>query len=181
MNMNRMKGFFRGRVGGLTLCVLEILVGVLLLIDPVGFTSGIIIGAGVLMELGGVVCVIRYFTSKPESGAAAQLLFKGLTLLMAGALCMTQYMWFLTAFPLLTVLYAGWMLVLAAMKLQHMADMLRLKTGRWYMPAIAAGMAIVLAAIILVNPFSAVNAVWTFVGVSLITEAVVELVGAILK
>ena len=100
---------------------------------------------------------------------------------MTGVLCMTQYMWFLTAFPLLTVLYADWMLVLAAMKLQHMTDMLRMKIGRWYMPAIAAGVAIVLAVIILWNPFGAVNAVWTFVGVSLIAEAVVELVGAILK
>ncbi|MBQ7849126.1 MAG: DUF308 domain-containing protein [Clostridia bacterium] len=181
MNMNRMKSFFRGRVGGLTLCVLEILVGVLLLIDPVGFTSGIIIGAGVLMALGGAVCMIRYFTVKPDAGAASQLLFKGLTLLMAGVLCMTQYMWFLTAFPLLTVLYAGWMLVLAAMKLQHMTDMLRIKTGRWYMPAIAAGVAVVLAVIILWNPFGAVNAVWSFAGVSLIAEAVVELVGTILK
>ena len=181
MNMNGMKRFFRGRVGGLTLCVLEILVGILLLINPVGFTSGIIIGAGALMALGGAICMIRYFMATPEDGAKAQLLFKGLLLLMTGVLCMTQYMWFLTAFPLLTVLYADWMLVLAAMKLQHMTDMLRMKIGRWYMPAIAAGVAIVLAVIILWNPFGAVNAVWTFVGVSLIAEAVVELVGAILK
>lgn len=179
--MNRMKRLFGGRVGGLTLCVLEIIVGILLLINPVGFTSGIIIGAGALMALGGAINMIRYFTTAPEDGAKAQLLFKGLLLLMAGVLCMTQYMWFLTAFPLLTVLYAGWMLVLAAMKLQHMADMLRMKNGRWYMPALAAGVAIVLAAIILWNPFGAVNAVWTFVGVSLIAEAVVELVGAILR
>lgn len=179
--MNGMKRFFRGRVGGLTLCVLEILVGILLLINPVGFTSGIIIGAGVLMVLGGVICVIRYFTVQPEIGVMSQLLFKGLTLLMTGVLCMTQYKWILTAFPLLTVLYAGWMLVLAAMKLQAMTDMLRLKAGRWYMPAIAASVAIVLAVIILINPFGAVNAVWTFVGISLIAEAVVELVAAILR
>lgn len=179
--MDMVKKMLGGRTGGLVLCVLEIIVGVLLLINPVGFTSGIIIGAGWVMAALGAGCVIRYFVTNPVDAAKAQLLFRGLTLGMAGALCITQYGWFLTAFPLLTVLYAGWMLVLAAMKLQQMADMLRQKTGRWYMPAIAAGLAVVLAVIILVNPFGAANAVWMFVGISLIAEAVVELVGAILK
>lgn len=179
--MNKVKAMFSGRIGGLALCILEILVGVLLLINPTGFTSGIIIGAGWVMAVLGAVSIIRYFMAEPEAAMKAQLLFRGLTLGMAGALCVTQYGWFLTAFPLLTVLYAGWMLVLAAMKLQQMADMLRLKAGRWYMPAIAAGLAIVLAVIILINPFGAAQAVWTFVGISLIAEAVVELVGAILK
>lgn len=179
--METMKRFFKGRIGGFALCVLEILVGVLLLINPVGFTSGIIIGAGALMVMGGGLCVIRYFTSKPEAAAQAQLLFKGVVLLMAGVLCMTQYGWFLTAFPLLTVLYAGWMLVLAAMKLQQMADMRRMKAGRWYMPGIAAVLAVVLAAVILINPFGAMGAVWTFVAISLIAEAAVELVGALIR
>ena len=181
IDMNRIRGFLKGRTGGLALCVLEIVVGILLLINPVGFTSGIIIGAGAVMALSGVVSGIRYFTVQPENGVASQLLFKGLLLLMAGVLCMTQYTWFLTAFPLLTVIYAGWMLVMAAMKLQHMTDMLRLKRGRWYMPAISAGVAVVLATVILLNPFGAVGAVWTFVGISLIAEAAVELIGAILR
>lgn len=176
-----MRAFFRGRTGGLALCVAEIIVGVLLLIDPQGFTSGIIIGGGWVLALLGVASVVRYFTLRPEEAAAARLLARGLTLLMAGVVCITRYRWFLTAFPLLTVLYAIWMLVLAAMKLQQMADMLRLKTGRWYMPAISAALAVLLAVVILWNPFGAVNAIWVFVGISLIAEAAVELVGACLR
>lgn len=179
--MDMIRTFFRGRIGGFVLCGLEILVGVLLLINPVSFTSGIIIGAGWLMAIIGVVNVIRYFLMNPEAGAQAQLLFHGLVLGMAGALCITQYRWFLTAFPLLTVLYAGWMLVLAAMKVQQMTDMLRIRMGRWYMPAIAAGLAVILAVIILWNPFGAANAIWTFVGVSLIVQALVELVAALIR
>lgn len=179
--MEKMTRFFQGRIGGMVLCVLEIVVGVLLLINPTGFTSGIIIGAGAVLALSGLVSVIRYFTVKPENGMQGQLLFKGLVLVMAGVTCMTQVDWFLTAFPLLTVIYAAWMLVMAARKVQHMADMLRLKAGRWYVPAISAALEAALAAIILINPFGAVNAVWTFVGISLIAEAVVEMVGTILK
>ena len=179
--MQKIKKLFTGRTGSLMLCVLELIVGVLLLINPVRFTSSIIIGAGVLMALGGVVAVLRYFTARPEAAAQGQMLFKGVVMLLGGVLAMTQYQWFLTAFPLLTVLYAGWMLILAAMKLQQMMDMLRLKTGRWYIPGIAAALAAVLAAIILINPFGAVNAGWIFVAVSLIAEALVELAGAFLK
>ena len=167
---------FQGRSGSILTCILEIVVGVLLLINPVGFTSGIIIGAGVLLCLGGVLSIVRYFMMKPDIAAQKQLLFKGLTALMAGAVCIARYDWFLSAFPLLTVLYAAAMLVLAAARLQKMADMRRMNLPRWYMPGIAAALAAVLAAIILINPFGAVAAVWTFVAISLIAEAIVEII-----
>ena len=43
------------------------------------------------------------------------------------------------------------------------------------------GIITVLAVVILMNPFGAASAVWIFVGVSLIAEAVVELVGTIFR
>ncbi len=170
------KGIFHGKSGSIITCILEIVVGVLLLINPVGFTSGIIIGAGVLLCLGGLLSIVRYFMMKPEIAAQKQLLFKGLLAILGGAVCITKYDWFLSAFPLLTVLYAIAMLILAAGKLQKMADMKRLGLPRWYMPGISAAMAAVLSAIILLNPFGAVAAVWTFVAISLIAEAIVEIV-----
>lgn len=176
-----MKTFLRGKTGSIVTCILEIIVGILLFIDPLGFTSGIIVGAGVVMVLGGLISAVRYFMSKPDIAAQKQLLFKGIMLVLAGAVCITKVDWFLTAFPLLTVLYAGWMLVLAAMKVQQMADMKRLNAPRWYMPGIAALLAAVLATIILINPFGAVSAVWMFVAISLIAEAAVELAGIAMK
>lgn len=173
MNLKR---FFRTKSGSIGACILEIAVGVLLLINPVGFTSAIIIGAGIIMVLAGLVNVIRYFTAAPELAAQQQLLFKGLLLAMGGMACIIKHDWFLTAFPLLTVLYAIAMLLLAASRLQKMADMRRLHLSTWYMPGIAAALAALMAIIILVNPFGAVTAVWTFVAISLIAQAVVEIV-----
>ena len=170
------KKVFQGKAGSILLCIVEIVVGVLLLIDPVGFTSGIIMGAGVLMCLSGVLSIVRYFMSKPELAAQGQLLFKGLLSLMGGTVCITKYDWFIGAFPLLTVLYAVGMLILAAAKLQKMADMKRMNLSRWYLPGIAALMVAVLGAVILINPFGAAAAVWTFVAISLIAEAIVEII-----
>lgn len=176
-----MKQVFKGKWGALIVCALEIIVGVLLLIDPVRFTTGIIFGAGVILMLGGAYSILRYFLSKPEIAAQRQLLFRGLLGIMAGLVCVTQYEWFLTAFPLLTVLYAGWMLVLAAGKIQQMADQKRGGVNRWYMPGISAAAATVLAVIILINPFGAVNAIWVFAGISLIAEAAIDLAAVILR
>ncbi len=170
------KGIFHGKSGSIITCVLEIVVGVLLMIDPVGFTSGIIVGCGVLLCLTGVLSVVRYFMMRPELAAQKQLLFKGILLVMAGAVCITKHDWFIGAFPLLTVLYAIAMLILAAAKLQKMADMKRLRSPHWYMPGISALMAAVLGAVILINPFGAVAAVWTFAAISLIAEAIVEII-----
>lgn len=170
------RNVFHGKYGSIVLCILEIVVGVLLLINPVGFTSGIIIGAGVLMVLGGLTSIVRYFMIKPEVAAQKQLLFKGILAILGGAACILKYEWFIGAFPLLTVLYAIAMLILAAAKVQRMADLRRAKAFRWYMPGISAALAAVLATVILINPFGAVAAVWTFVAISLIAEAIVEIV-----
>lgn len=173
MNIKR---FFRSKCGNIGACVLEIAVGVLLLINPVGFTSAIIIGAGIVMVLTGLVNILRYFITAPELAAQQQLLFKGLLLCMGGVACIVKHDWFLTAFPLLTVVYAIAMLLLAASRLQKMADMRRLHLSTWYMPGVAAALAAAMAIIILINPFGAVNVVWTFVAISLIAQAVVEIV-----
>ena len=173
MNVKRI---FQGKFGGMITSILEIVVGVLLLINPVGFTSGIIIGAGVLLCLGGLLSIVRYFMMKPEVAAQKQLLFKGLLAILGGAVCITKYDWFIGAFPLLTVLYAIAMLILAAGKLQKMADMKRMALPRWYMPGISSALCAGLATIILINPFGAVTAVWNFVALSLIVEAIVEIV-----
>ena len=170
------KSIFHGKSGSIVTCILEIVVGVLLLINPIGFTSGIIMGAGVLLALAGIVSIIRYFMLSPDVAAQKQLLFKGLVAVLGGVVCIVKYEWFLSAFPLLTVIYAIAMLLLAAAKLQKMADMRRLGLPRWYMPGVAAALAATLAAIILINPFGAVAAVWTFVAISLIAEAIVEII-----
>lgn len=172
----RIKTVFQGKAGSLMTCIMEIVVGVLLMINPIGFTSGIIVGSGVLLCMGGLLSIVRYFMMNPEMAAQKQLLFKGVLSIMGGAACIAKYDWFLGAFPLLTVLYAIAMLILAASRLQKMADMRRMGMAHWYMPGIAAGLAAILAAVILVNPFGAVAAVWTFVAIALIAEAIVEII-----
>ena len=71
-------------LGGLTSALIELVIGVLLLINPTGFTTGIIVGLGVLLALWGAMSTAQYFMAKPEEAAREQGLAKGLVLLMAG-------------------------------------------------------------------------------------------------
>ena len=53
----------------LLMSIVEIVIGILLLINPVGFTSGIIVAFGIVMMLMGVGQIIKYFATEAEEAA----------------------------------------------------------------------------------------------------------------
>ena len=175
-----MKKFLTSKIGNILLCIAEIIVGVLLLVNPDAVTSAFIIGAGAVMILTGIVFCTLYFVGEAEKMVIKQLLFKGLLLIILGVLCVTQYGVLLAALPFVTWVYAIAMLILAAYKVQCTVDILRLSGIRWYFPAISAALAVVLALFILLNPNTAMNIVWGFTGVSLSLEPGLEIATIIL-
>ena len=163
-------------IGSLLLCLFELLVGVLLLVNPVGFTSGIIIALGILLLLLGLVLVVRYFRAEAVEAASNQLLAKGLTALVAGGFCVVKSHWFVITFPLLTILYGVFLLLTGLGRIQWTVDILRLKEGRWYLAAISAVLSILCAVVILSSPFTSTAVLWMFTGISLIVEAVFDVI-----
>ena len=160
----------------LVLCIAELIIGILLLISPVGFTRGIIIALGIPLALQGIGSIAQYIREKPQAASESNLLSKGLLMACAGLFCMFRSGWFITVFPVLTVLYGVMTLVTAFGKLQWAADMLRLKHRYWFFALISAVLSLVLAILILSNPFSSTAALWMFIGISMIVEAVVDVV-----
>ncbi len=158
----------------------EILVGILLLINPVGFTSGIIISFGVMLIFIGIISIIKYFRTNVETAAKGQSLLIGLTTLLAGLFCTFKSHWFVATFPLLTILYGVAILVAGLGKVQWAVDMLRLKKKKWFLPAISAALSIICAAVILMNPFTSTAVLWTFTGVTLIIESVFDIISMFL-
>lgn len=154
----------------------EALIGILLLLDPVGFASAIIIALGVALLAAGLIAVTGYFRTNPVEAALSRTLAKGLAMLLAGAFCVLQPSWFIATFPLLTILYGVIILLAGLSKAQWAIDALRLKTGRWFLPAISAAVSIACAFVILANPFASTLVLWMFTGISLIVEAVLDMV-----
>ncbi len=162
------------------LCVIEIVIGALLLIEPVRFTSTILLLGGILSIVLGVLSVIRYFQTDAITAAKGQLLLKGLALLSLGYLLAFEHQWIMAAFPVITVLYGVFLFADGLFKVQWTVDTLRLKKGKWFLPAIGAAASVICAIVIVKNPFSSTAVLWIFIGAALIAEAVVDILSLFL-
>lgn len=165
----------RENFNGMVICFFELVIGILLLINPIGFTTGIIMTGGGLLVLSGLVNCIRYFRAEVREAARGQYLTKGLVAVIAGVFCIYNTEWFLVTFSALTVIYGVVVLLASVEKIQLCLDMLRLKKRKWYLAAISAVISLVCAVLILKNPFSSSAIIWIIAGVSLILEAFFDL------
>ncbi len=165
----------------LIFCVCEFIVGILIFINPQSFTSAIITALGIVLTVIGVLCVMNYFKMDPETGAMSTGLAKGLILICAGIFCIANPRWIVSAFTIAAVVYGVVMLVSGLMKLQWMVDIIRLKGRDWLVPALGAVSSIILACVILINPFASTAVMWAFVGASMIVEAVIDGIAAFVK
>lgn len=168
-------------MNGILLCIFELVVGVLLLIDPIGFTTGIIIAAGIVLVVVGLISCVKYFRADIKTAVKGQLLTKGLLALLFGTFCILNSEWFLATFSVLTALYGVAVLLSGIEKIQLCIDALRQKRDKWYFAAISAAVSMVCAVIILRNPFTSTAALWIFIGVSLVVEAVFDVATLILN
>lgn len=162
-------------MGKLILLLFEAAVGVVLLINPIGFATVFVTVVGVLLAAVGLVFILQYFRSDPLEAQKSQGLMKGCCALLVGLFCALNTQWFIDAFPLLTVIHGIVILFTGIIRAQWAVDMLRLKLKRWYIAAGGAAVSIVLAIIIFVNPFGVTKAIWTFIGITFLVDALADL------
>lgn len=167
------------KISSILLSLCEAIIGVLLLVNPVGFTVGILIFLGIVFVILGITSVVQYFRTPAEIAAAKQGLTRGCLEILAGLFCILNNGWFITVFPILTVLYGIGTLVAGIAKVQWTIDKIRLKLKRWFWTAISAIVTIACAVVILCNPFSSTAVLWIFIAVILIVEAVIDIISAI--
>lgn len=163
-------------LSNMIVCVFELCVGILLLVDPFGFMVGIIAAAGVVLIIIGLIYMIKYFATEPLEAAFGQFLFKGLLSMLVGIFCMSRAQWFITTFPILTIIYALAILAAGIGKIQWTVDMIRMKRVGWNLSAISAVLSVACAIIILANPFDSTEVLWRFTAVVLILEAVFDII-----
>jgi len=167
---------YHNKWSGVGISLLELLVGILLLVDPVAFTGGIIVALGAVLMVAGVVNVIRYFRTEPVEAAISKSLAKGLMELLGGAFCAFRSQWFLATFPVLTLIYGVVILVAGLNKLQWMMDSIRVKRRGWLLVALSAVISLVCGVMIIMNPFGSTSVIWIVIAVSLIVEALIDIV-----
>lgn len=167
------------KINSIILSLCEIIVGIILLVNPITFTRWIIAFFGIIILIMGFSSIVGYIRSKPAAAALKQGLAKGLTEILFGVFCILRNEWFIVTFPIITVLYGIATLLMGIAKIQWTVDMLRLKAGKWIFPALGALLDIVCAAIILYNPFSGSAVLWIFIAVTLIVGAIIDIITAV--
>ena len=166
-------------LSSMAMSLVELIIGILLLVNPIGFTSGIIIAFGIVLMIMGISTTIKYFRTEPEEAAVSQILVKGLLMLLAGAFCAFNSHWFIATFPVLTLVYGVVILITGITKVQWTIDIIRMKRSKWFWAAISAAISIVCGVVIITSPFSTTAVLWMFIGISLIVEAVFDMIGSI--
>ncbi len=166
-------------LSSMAMSLIEVIIGILLLVNPAAFTSGIIVAFGIVLMVMGISTTVKYFRTEPEEAAASQTLVKGLLTLMAGVFCAFNSHWFIMTFPVLTLLYGVAILVTGITKLQWTVDIIRMKRSKWLWAAISAAISILCGIVIIKSPFSTTTVLWMFIGISLIVEAVFDMIGSI--
>lgn len=164
----------KDNLSGVLTCLFEILVGVLLLVNPAAFTAAIIVIAGILLMITGVINILKYFKTAPEEAAKSQTMTKGLFALVAGCFCTFQSEWFIATFPIITLIYGVVIFLTGLSKVQWTIDALRLKKNKWFLIAISALLSLICGILIIQKPFSSTAALWIFAGVSLIAESALD-------
>ncbi len=167
-------------LSGMVLSLFEIFVGVLLLIDPFAFTSGIIMVLGAILLFVGLICLFKYFREDAANAALEQNMFKGLIALSLGGFCVLGNGFIVEISALLTFVYGAVILITGFSKIQKTIDLLRLKKTKWGFTAISAAVTVICAALILFNPFGATEWIWRFIGISLIVEALIDALAVLL-
>lgn len=168
--------FFRRYLRDIITALFLIVVGILLLINPVAFAMGLVKLAGVFLVVLGALRIVRYFRTDPETAARGQDFFIGLIAILGGLFCIFFTGWFLSAFTTLAVIYGLLQLLLGFSKVQRTVDFLRMKLSLWYLPAASALIYLVFGFIIVLNPEMTLINVWVFTGVTMIVEGIITAV-----
>lgn len=173
-----MSSFIKKNLMNLILCLAELVVGILLLVNPEGFTQAIVMALGAVVVVLGVLNVIRYFKAGAMEAAMDHRMAYGLGELALGAFFLTQSGWLVGMFKTLTRLYGVAVLLLALIRIQQFVDARRLKLPRGGMiSGITALFTLAYAAMILFMP----ETTWIFIGIMLLIEAVMDILILILE
>ncbi|MCD8197071.1 MAG: DUF308 domain-containing protein [Lachnospiraceae bacterium] len=158
----------------------EFLLGIVLFLRPMGFTQGVLMIAGVLLLVAGVIQIVSYFRTAPEA-AKGHSFSKGIFSLAMGRFLILRPDTVLAAFPALRMLYGVLFFLLAALKLQWTADFLRFHKHQWLFALLSSALACVTAALVFRNPAWISDVLATLIPIALIAEAILDVLALFYK
>ena len=168
-----MKKFLKNTTTGIT-CLIEVIVGIFLLVNAHAFLQYLMLIAGVIVSVLGVISLIKYFVAKPEDSEKGALT-SALTMLTLGIVLIIYQEFIVKLDAYLAYIIGAVILYSGYQKLESMVEKIRNKKF-FVVSLISALLTIAFAAIVF---FLKGKAVWIFVGVTLLVEGGIDLVDMI--
>lgn len=186
-----MKSIFKNNLPILLLLLFELAVGVLLLIDGFKFTTIVFIIFGTVLMLGGLVLFIRYMKESKEAEKAAKeadssdnkksadasiiTLITAIAAFVLGAVFAFGSGMLVGLEALLLVFYGAIMLVKGGFKFFDFFSLRKEGLKPSPVRIIGALFSIILAIVIFLKPFGALNVLFIVTGIALIFEAAIDI------
>lgn len=155
--------------------LIELVVGILLFINPVGFTAKLIILSGIILIIFGLKKAIHYFRDYTADAILSNDLSAGILYFCAGLLLSIGSKHFLAVFPSLPFFYGLAFFALGIEKTQWTIDLYRIKKAERFIVLIDTVLSFVASFLIAWNPFPSEKILWILIGISLIIEALLDI------
>ena len=171
--MNKIKGLLKNS-GGILISVIEIVAGILLLVDPTTFISYIVLIAGAILVVSGIISATKYFVSPIEEAQEGQGIFKALVSASLGVFLMINNKLFVSdeAEKIISFVFGAAILLIGFSKLQGMFD--KIRKNQFFFVSLASAALTIICAIIIITGSLGLKVLWIFAGVSLVIEALVD-------
>lgn len=159
----------------LFMSIVELALGILLLIDANKVASVVLIVAGVVLAILGVVSIVGYFAASAEAAARGKGLSNGLLYTFAGVFILLNTGFILGSLGILAKIIGAFILIIGFGKVQTTVDMLRTKQKFWILSLIGAIIAVALGVYVIMHTGSSLSILWLVIAIILIVQAVIDI------
>jgi uncharacterized membrane protein HdeD (DUF308 family) len=169
-----MKALFKN-FGSILISIIEIIAGILLLVNPTTFISYIVLIAGIFLVLSGIISGVKYFVTPIDKAEDGQDLFKALVSLSVGGFLMAKNTLFVSAEAktIISYIFGAAILLVGFTKVQNTFDKLRRK--QFFIVSLVSAAITIACAVIILTQVIALDIIWIFAGITLIVEALVDI------
>lgn len=156
----------------------ELVVGLLLLIEPSLFTKIISVLVGLVLIALGILFLVRIFLDLEVAPVSWLGVIVSVISIVAGVFCV---FFFDRVIAVVGTFYGVMLIISAIVKVKTYFDLS--KAGRYASPLRLVGgfVALVIGVLLIINPFDPIEAFWVFTGIVLIVQAALDIVTLALK
>ena len=155
----------------------EAIIGVLLLTEPEKFTKAVVLAIAGVFVIIGIISLITYLAGrKNEQSKSSLSLIKSMVSLTIGLVFFILSFFLSEIFAVIAIIYGIYYLVSGIVKIQTFALAKKAGFTGSVFSLISALLSIVFGVIIIVYHLKAATVWWQFIGITMIIEAVIDLI-----